>query len=94
MLNRQYDRGIDYKETVVEVAPGDVIFAYTDGVPEAHNTAGELFSDERLSNLLEHNPFNSTKETVEAIVKATLDFEGEADQFDDITALCVEYKGS
>ena len=86
--------GIDYKETVVEVAPGDVIFAYTDGVPEAHNTAGELFSDERLSNLLEHNPFNSTKETVEAIVKATLDFEGEADQFDDITALCVEYKGS
>jgi len=85
--------GMDYSETKVQVEAGDVIFGYTDGIPEAHNVAGELFSDQRLSDLLEQSPFLSTKETVESIVNATLSFEGEADQFDDITALCVEYKG-
>jgi sigma-B regulation protein RsbU (phosphoserine phosphatase) len=43
---------MDYEEATVELCPGDVLLAYTDGVPEAHNPENEEFGDERLQQLL------------------------------------------
>ncbi|BDS09786.1 PP2C family protein-serine/threonine phosphatase [Aureispira anguillae] len=81
-----------YGETKVQLDHGDVIFAYTDGITEAHNSASELFSELRLCQSLE-KPFKNVKETVEQIFMDILLFERGAEQFDDITALCVELKG-
>lgn len=82
---------IVYGETTVQLEVGDVIFAYTDGITEAHNLALELFTEVRLQQSLQE-PFQNVKDTVERIFMDILLFERGAEQFDDITALCVEIK--
>lgn len=82
---------IDYGETAVQLEVGDVIFAYTDGITEAHNLSLELFTEVRLQHSLQE-PFRNVKDTVERIFMDILLFERGAEQFDDITALCVEIK--
>ena len=81
--------GIRYKEQQLQLQQGDEIYLYTDGVTEAHNINKELFGEERLLASL-----NETSDmTVDEIckkVKYDVDvFQGEAEQFDDITMLCV-----
>lgn len=83
---------IVYKETKVQLEPGDILFAYTDGITEAHNLDNQLFSEARLQKALER-PFKSVKDTIEQIFTDILFFERGAEQFDDITALCLEFKG-
>lgn len=81
--------GLEYCESVVELTKGDVVFAYTDGITEAHNSAQELFGEERLTNAL-RQPYRDPKEIVERIFMNILLFERGEEQFDDITALCLE----
>ena len=81
---------VKYKEQELQLQPGDEIYLYTDGVTEAHNSNNELFGENRLLESL-----NSTKGmSVEAIckkVKEDVDaFVCDAEQFDDITMLCVQ----
>ena len=81
--------GVRYKEQQLQLQQGDEIYLYTDGVTEAHDITKQLFGEERLLVSL-----NETKGmTVEEIckkVKADVDvFQGEAEQFDDITMLCI-----
>jgi sigma-B regulation protein RsbU (phosphoserine phosphatase) len=86
--------GLIYTETKLKIETGDVIFAYTDGITEAHSPSNELFSDKRLEKLLIDHPFESSEQTVKRIIKAVNDFEAESDPFDDITALCIKFIGS
>lgn len=76
----------------MQLEPGDKLFQYSDGVPEAINTAEELYGMERLEKVLK-TVTDKTPEEILPAVKADLDaFVGEAAQFDDITMLCLEYK--
>ena len=76
----------------MQLAPGDKIFQYTDGVTEATNAAQELYGMDRLENVLAKNTALSPTELL-ATIKADIDaFVGEAPQFDDITMLCLEYR--
>ncbi len=43
---------VDYEEAAVDLSPGDLLVAFTDGVTEALNPAGEEFGEERLKDLL------------------------------------------
>ena len=82
-----------YREGTLQLAPGDRIFLYTDGVPEATNGNNELYGMERLNHILNQN-IQSTPEKVLEEVKADVDaFVGDAPQFDDITMLCLDYRG-
>lgn len=83
--------GMEYGETIVQLKAGDVVFAYTDGITEAHNSAKELFSEARLKESLKQ-PFKSPKEIVERVFMNILMFERGEEQFDDLTALCIELK--
>ena len=38
----------EYQNATVELCPGDVLLAFTDGVPEGHNPENEEFGEERL----------------------------------------------
>lgn len=68
------------------LAPGEIILAYSDGVPEATNAAGEQFSSERLERLL--NGFSGTAEQlIEMIINSIDEFTDGARQHDDITML-------
>ncbi len=84
--------GISYKEYELELAKGDKIFLYTDGVPEATDSANTLFGTDRMINALNVEPGASPEGVLMNVRKAVDDFVKEAEQFDDLTMLCMEYK--
>jgi len=83
----------EYKGGSCILEPGDKVFQYTDGVTEATNAENELYGMGRLSKILRTVGDKRPDEILPA-VKADIDaFVKEAPQFDDITMLCLEYKG-
>ncbi len=82
-----------YKDYEITLEPGSVIFVYTDGVPEAKNAEGKMFKLDATVDALNSNP-NADVETLTNNVKNSVsDFVKDAEQFDDLTMLCVEYLG-
>ena len=85
--------GLRFREHDFELRPGDTLFVYTDGVPEATDATPELFGAERLLKSLNAAKDRPLKELLRA-VKADIDaFVGDAPQFDDITMLAMTYCG-
>ena len=85
--------GVRYKEYEIKLEPGEELFLYTDGVPEATNARNELYGTERMMAILNSNRGLEPEKVLET-VKADVDrFVGDAPQFDDLTMLCVRYNG-
>lgn len=76
-----------YRLESVELLPGDLFFAFTDGAPDALDAAGNCFGEERLVSLL------ATDVSAEALLQDIADqlhgHIGDARQFDDLTMLAV-----
>jgi len=85
--------GMRYKEYEVQLKPGAKLFVYTDGVPEATDGAEELFGTDRLIEALNRHPDASPMDLLKNVRAAVDDFVLDAEQFDDLTMLCLEYKG-
>ncbi len=85
--------GVRYKEYEFRMNPGDKLFVYTDGVPEATNSAEEMFGTERMIQVLNEHPESTPKELLTTVKQSVDSFVGDADQFDDLTMLCLEYRG-
>ena len=84
--------GIRYRVNELTLNPGDRLFLYTDGVPEATNTQSQLYGEDRLLDFMNRNLNVEATELLPAL-KANIDeFVGEAPQFDDITMLMFDYK--
>ena len=84
--------GVRYRAGEITLNPGDRIFLYTDGVPEATNTENKLYGEDRLLAFMNQNSNVKATELLPAL-KANIDeFVGEAPQFDDITMLMLDYK--
>ena len=84
---------VSYKTQELQLAPGDIVYLYTDGVTEATNANNELFGDERLLEAVNSAQFDNMQQLCD-IVKAKVDeFVGEAPQFDDITMVAFQYFG-
>lgn len=77
--------GMKYKETEFDLAPGDTLFVYTDGVPEANNSSGELFTAERTNDVLNRYSNNSMEDLLLNMKKEIDAFANGTEQFDDIT---------
>ncbi len=85
--------GIRFREHEFALAPGDSLFVYTDGVPEATDANDEMLGNDRLLEALNKNP-DASPEQVLLNVRAGVDeFVKDAEQFDDITMLCFRYDG-
>ena len=83
---------VEYEEYRLTLSPGSKIFLYTDGVPEATNARDELFGMDRMIQALNTDPKASPKEIL-GIVRGAVDaFVREAEQFDDLSMLCMEYR--
>ena len=80
---------VKYKEQELQLQPGDKIYLYTDGVTEAHNSQNELFGEERLLESLNSTKGMSVEEICKKVKQDVDAFVCEAEQFDDITMLCV-----
>jgi sigma-B regulation protein RsbU (phosphoserine phosphatase) len=84
--------GVRYRSGELTLYPGDRLFLYTDGVPEATNTENKLYGEDRLLAFMNQNASAEATEFLPAL-KANIDaFVGEAPQFDDITMLMLDYK--
>lgn len=85
--------GIPYTLNEIKMEPGDVIYLYTDGVTEATNAQNELFGDDRLLEALNSDDYDNPKQICDVVKSHVDSFVNEADQFDDITMVCLKYKG-
>ncbi len=85
--------GMTYKEYEIQLEPGDKLFVYTDGVPEATNLENELFGTERMLSALNEGPDDTPEDVLKNVRRAVDAFVRGAEQFDDLTMLCLEYKG-
>ena len=87
-------QGIRYRAGSIQLEPGDKVFQYSDGIPEAINSEKAPYGMKRLESVLAKNSEKAPSELL-PLVKADVDaFVGDADQFDDITMLCIEFKGN
>lgn len=82
--------GTRYREYELELAYGDSLFVYTDGVAEATNVRQELYGTERMLAALNQAPEKGCRELLAAVSEDVDMFAGEAPQFDDITMLCLK----
>ena len=73
------------------MAPGTMLFLYTDGLTEAENAQLEQFGEQRVTDVI--NTFNgSSEELVGTMTAAVRQFVGETEQSDDITMLAIRFK--
>ena len=72
---------------------GDMIFLYTDGVTETMNEAGELYSEERLLEILNRQSQKDVRDILAAVRQDVSTYAGNAEQSDDITMMGLKYCG-
>ena len=85
--------GIRYRQYELTLEPGAKLFLYTDGVPEATSAEKELFGMERTVAALNRDPLAAPQQILKNVRQAVDAFVMDAEQFDDLTMLCLEYKG-
>ena len=85
--------GVRYREYTLQLEPGDRLFVYTDGVPEAADASEEMFGTDRMIRALNSCGGKSPEEILGAVRSAVDAFAGDAEQFDDLTMMCLEYRG-
>ena len=87
--------GIKYREYELQLEPGSKLFVYTDGVPEATDADNAFFGTERMVNALNGKSDAAfPKQLLRCVRRAVDNFVKEAEQFDDLTMLCIEYRGT
>jgi serine phosphatase RsbU (regulator of sigma subunit) len=77
--------GMSYDEATVDLCPGDVLLAFTDGVTEAHSPEENEFGEERLKALLGEIAHLSADEIRGRISTELKDWIKDAEQYDDLT---------
>lgn len=76
---------VPYQEHVDKLEREEALFLYTDGVTEAMNSNRELFTEQRLVEILKGKVWSSAKEIMSAVDQNLKGFVGGAPQSDDIT---------
>lgn len=79
------DEIFDVAEVTIE--KGDVFFGFTDGVTDIVNEQGEIFGEDRTNELAVSLLNNTPQEMINSLFSKLKEYQGNADQFDDITML-------
>ena len=94
--NRGYPIGLmlaPYDEHVLAMAPGDRIYLYSDGIPEAMNAAGKVFGGDRLLGALERTRGEPLDLGVASLLEEIRDWTGSAGLHDDVSLVAAEFLG-
>jgi serine phosphatase RsbU (regulator of sigma subunit) len=83
-----------YEDAVIDLASGDVFVAYTDGVTEALNAAGEEFGEARLKQYLKAFAGARADEIASKLSDVLTAWIGEAEQHDDMTLVVAMINGA
>ncbi len=72
-----------------QLEPGDILFGYSDGVTDARNPAGKMFTEKRMLELLQKKPAASSQDLLMRFKAGLTEHISTADQYDDITMIAV-----
>ena len=81
-----------FEQETTQLASGDSIIFYTDGVTETTNINDELYGEARLQDTAVRLRNESAETICGAIYDEVLEFQGEAEQFDDLTLMILKKK--
>jgi sigma-B regulation protein RsbU (phosphoserine phosphatase) len=81
-----------YEQEVVQMQPGDVLIAFTDGLSEAHNAQGEEFDEARIKEALAATAQLSVNEIRDEIARRVKEWIASAPQYDDLTFIVMKVK--
>ncbi|MCE2400204.1 SpoIIE family protein phosphatase [Candidatus Poribacteria bacterium] len=81
-----------YEAEQIKLESGDLIIFYTDGVTETVNIEDEFYDEERLEQVAKTCTDSDASHICNLIYQAVMDFQGDADQFDDLTLLVLRKK--
>jgi len=87
-------KNMKYKAYEIEMKPGSKLFIYTDGVPEAMNEDGQLFGMERTLRAVNDVASSAPQDILANVTRRVGEYVGSAEQFDDLTMMCIEYFGA
>jgi serine phosphatase RsbU (regulator of sigma subunit) len=79
-----------FKEQTLQVAPGDAIILYTDGVTEALNSQNQMFELNHLIGIVEKYGHLSAQKICDSLLEELKKFMGSAPQYDDITIVAIK----
>ena len=82
-----------FDEEALQLQPGDLMVAFSDGLSEAMSATGEEFGDERILGCLKANAAAPPPKVMECLLTSVREFCQGAVQSDDITLLIVRYVG-
>ena len=85
--------GMEYEDYTITIPKGGKLFVYTDGVAEAQNASEEFFGLDRIKGSLNANKDLPPSMLIASVKDDVDSFAGGIEQFDDITMLCLRYKG-
>ena len=85
--------GSRYRPYELKLAPGDVLFVYTDGVAEATDSQNQLYGTDRMLAALNRQKGAGCEALLRGLRTDIDAFVGDAPQFDDITMLALEFNG-
>ena len=85
--------GMQYQNYGLDLRPGDKLFLYTDGLPEATDLRGQMYTVERMIDTLNERKGGTPREILEHVTRQVNAFAAGTEQFDDLTMLCLEYRG-
>ena len=86
-------KGIRIRDFEIQLSPGSMLFVYTDGVPEATGPDGKRFETRRMLETLRAVRDESPKQVLDAMKAAVSGFVRDAEQFDDLTMMCLRFRG-
>jgi serine phosphatase RsbU (regulator of sigma subunit) len=84
--------GVGYEEAIVDLCPGDVLLAFTDGVTEAHNPDNEEFGEERVKALLRETAHLPAEEISSRFTASLRAWVSDAPQYDDLTLVVLKLR--
>lgn len=83
-----FDEHADYPELPLQLEPGDLLMAYSDGVTEAEDAQGRAFGEQGIARQLELTKPQLAAEAVDAVADAVDSHRAGAPR-DDLTVLCL-----
>lgn len=82
---------VKYKAQNVMLLPGDALFLYTDGITDAIDSSGTIYSDERLKKLLKQKNGMTTSDLVNEVMNEIKNYSAGTIQSDDVAALAIKF---
>jgi sigma-B regulation protein RsbU (phosphoserine phosphatase) len=81
---------ITLQDDTLDLAPGDALVLYTDGVTDALNGDGEEFGEQRLFDVVQASASGTAEQILWSITGALAGFIGETEQADDVTCVVIK----